>query len=166
MLKTTVKKRTFALTIIMALAMIMASKTAFGKVVKSFESTATSTSSTFTNPSMISAKSTKLVSADEGGTVSVYTGLSIVIPPGALDEDTSISAELEWKRKSIKYRFFPSPMTFNVPVELRATWSCVEAMGLKDFVLYGEGEQIEPEVTEDGLIWQIPHFSLYYYRRR
>jgi len=51
--------------------------------------------------------------------------------------------------------------------ELEVSWKIVE--GAEDLTLYyGEGgEEIEPyKIKKNKIIWRIPHFSIYYFRRR
>ena len=84
---------------------------------------------------------------------------------GTLESDTVISANMVYKSNAIDFVFGPSGTTFNQPMELKVFWDALE--DLDDYTLYGEGRsKLEPEICEWGLIYRIPHFSLYYYRRR
>ena len=109
---------------------------------------------------------TEYISAKRGGTVDVAPGVSLVIKPGALAEDTVISANMKVKRDRISFRFGPSGTEFSKPAVLCISWRAID--GVEDLTLFGEdGEEIEPAKTTGwGLKYYIEHFSIYYFRRR
>ena len=108
---------------------------------------------------------TELIEAKKGGTINIAPGVRLVIRPGALEEDTAISADMIQKRDRILFRFKPSRTEFLKPAELRIHWQAIE--DVEDLILYGEdGEEIEPEIRGWGTKYYIEHFSLYYFRRR
>ena len=116
---------------------------------------------------------TRLIKVDKGGTINVGPGVNFVVPPNALEEDTEISVDMVRTDDGIDFCFGPSGTTFDPPAELRMTWQAIKGTGKatdpEDIRLYNEdGEEIEtePEIRKWGVIWRIPHFSLYYYRRR
>jgi hypothetical protein len=77
-----------------------------------------------------------------------------------------ICAEVYRTGSRVEFAFGPHNIHFVTPaVELKMTW---EVLGddIEDLTLYGEGEALEPEIQPWGVVWRIPHFSLYYYRRR
>lgn len=117
---------------------------------------------------------TQLIKAREGGTIRIARGVKLVIRPGALEEDTVISANMVRKRNRIYFHFGPNGTTFaeDKPAKLMITWRAMADMGLSDFTLHGQdGEEIEPNIGRRGLSYGLKsfslyHFSLYYYRRR
>jgi len=110
---------------------------------------------------------TKLIQADKGGEIEMAEGVKLTIPPGALFEDTEISADMGLIDGYILYVFEPSPMNVSSPLKLSLTWQAIVDLELMDLILHGPyGELIEPVPTDDGLEWPIPHFSTYYHRRR
>jgi hypothetical protein len=112
----------------------------------------------------------QLIIAEEGGVITITEGVYLIVPPEALDEDTMISAEASVKGKRVCFEFGPEGLTFNKPAKLGMTWDTVILLlsnGVYDFMLYGEdGSQITPRITERGIVYNIEHFSLYYFRRR
>lgn len=108
---------------------------------------------------------TKFIRAKSGGTITIAQGVKLVIRPGALEEDTIISADMIQKRNRTLFRFEPDDAEFSKPAELCISWEVID--GVEDLTLYGEnGSRIEPETTRRGVKYYIDHFSLYYYRRR
>ena len=108
---------------------------------------------------------TKLIIAQKGGRINVAEGVVFVIRPGALEEDTVISVDMIRKKKRIIFEFGPDDTRFSRPAELKISWEVLE--DVDDFTLYGErGEEILPRKTGWGLIYEIEHFSLFYFRRR
>jgi hypothetical protein len=104
----------------------------------------------------------------EGGRIYMSKTAYLDIPCGALAEKTVISADMVKEKKQTSFYFGPSGTTFapKTPAELWVSW---EELGrVESFTLYGDdGEFIEPSAkTVFGIMWRIPHFSLYYYRRR
>lgn len=111
----------------------------------------------------------KLIKADEGGTVSIAKGVSLRIPPGALEEDTKIQARFLLHKNRICYIFGPDGTVFSKPVELVVSWEILGNAGVEDLGLYGEDrKRIEPKILkkEGSLAYRIKHFSIYYHRRR
>jgi hypothetical protein len=73
----------------------------------------------------------------------------------------------EYKKKLQKEADKYEKKQLEKDAELEVSWKIVE--GAEDLTLYyGEGgEEIEPyEIKKNKIIWRIPHFSLYYFRRR
>jgi len=102
-----------------------------------------------------------------GSTIQIAQGVCLYVPLGATEDDSVISAEMEWTENYVNFYFGPSPMSFAKPLQLRITWSTIDEMDLGDFTLYNEdGEEIGPEAKWWGVVYYIEHFSLYYYRRR
>jgi hypothetical protein len=177
MLNITFNKRAHTLALIVVVSVVVTATTALAKGRPSSptsteetdmsisESSSTKKKSVSTSESL-SYSSTELIKAAEGGTIYVDPGVQVVIPPGALEEDTVISVSLVFSKDKIEFGFHPSPLSFLIPVDLMLFWHAVGPLGLEDFIIYGEGETVEPEVYEWGALYKIPHFSLYYYRRR
>jgi hypothetical protein len=142
MLNTIPKKRARALALVLVLSVLQTAATALA--------------------------ATKYIEAGEGGTIDIAEGVELVIPAGALGEDTVISADMEWADDHIYFHFGPGGTEFGKPAELRITWQAIDDMGLADLHLYSEdGEEIEYEIKKWGVVsYYIEHFSLYYYRRR
>lgn len=111
---------------------------------------------------------TKLIIAKKGGVVNIAEGIELVIRPGALENDTIVSAYMIQKRKRVIFSFGPDDTEFEKPARLCMSWAAVEALGtLESLTLYGEnGERIEPRIKGWGVEYPIEHFSLYYHRRR
>ena len=108
---------------------------------------------------------TKLIVAEEGGMVNISKGAVLLIRPGALEEDTVISANVVRKSEIVCFYFEPSGTEFQIPVELCLSWFFVG--DAEELTLYGDdGEEIEPTIYSWGVRYYIEHFSLYYYRRR
>ena len=110
---------------------------------------------------------TKAITASDGGTVRVTPDIELVIESRALKNDILISARMLRNTDRICFNFGPDGTSFakNRPAELRAPWKAIA--DAEDLILWGEdGKPIEPQIEEWGVIWHIPHFSLYYYRRR
>ncbi len=111
----------------------------------------------------------KFIEADVGGTMSLAKGVTFVIPPGALDEDTMIQAHVVMNKNRISYTFGPDGTVFNKPALLVVSWEVLEDAGVEDVNLYGEdGKRIKPKALkkEESFAYRIEHFSLYYHRRR
>ena len=111
----------------------------------------------------------RFITADEGGTIDLAEGVSLIIPPGALEEDTMIRAHVVLNRNRICYTFEPDGIVFNKPAKLVVSWEVLEDAGVKDLNLYGEdGKRIKPKILkkEESWAYRIEHFSLYYHRRR
>ena len=140
MLNTILRKRAQVLAVILVLSLLLIAATAFA--------------------------ATKYISAKKGGTVDIAPGVSLVIKPGVLEEDTAISANMKVKRNRISFSFRPSGAEFSKPVELCISWQAID--DVEDLTLYGEnGEEIEPaKTTRWGVKYYIEHFSMYYFRRR
>jgi hypothetical protein len=116
---------------------------------------------------------TRLIRAESGGTIALAPGVWLVIPPGSLEEDTPISVTARKTDDGINFIFGPSGTTFDPPAKLCMTWQAIygkaDVKDLEGVRLYNEnGDELEAkvEVGRYGVVWHIPHFSLYYYRRR
>jgi hypothetical protein len=117
---------------------------------------------------------TKYMKAKFGGTIYITSGVKLVIPKDALPvtdnkdiKSMAISADVELANDRVSFMLGPSGLSFNVPLRLEISWSSIISLDLDSFVLYGpNGEEIRPQLTSYGLRYDIPHFSLYYHRRR
>ena len=111
----------------------------------------------------------RFIEADKGGVIDLAEGVSLVIPPRALEEDTMIRAHVVLNRDQIRYVFEPDDVVFNRPLELVISCEVLEDAGVGDLNLYGEnGERIKPKKLKkkESILYRIRHFSLYYHRRR
>ena len=116
---------------------------------------------------MAAFAASELITAKKGGIVELAPGVELVFRPGTLEEDTVISADMSVGRKRIKYDFGPDGTVFLKPAKFYVSWETFEGSRVDDYVLYGEdGEEIQPRVKKDCLIYDIEHFSIYYHRRR
>ena len=116
---------------------------------------------------------TKLIRATTGGIIAVARGVWFVVPPGSLQEDTPISVTARKTDDGVDFIFGPSGTTFRPSAKLCMTWQAIYGSAavrdLEGIKLYDEnGEKLEArvEMRRCGVVWHIPHFSLYYYRRR
>jgi hypothetical protein len=112
---------------------------------------------------------TKLIEADKGGVVPMGHGVKLTILPNALEEDTEISAEMEYTEDRINFHLGPSGTEFSEPAELRLTWKAIGGRDVENIALYDENDQeieTEPEIENSGVVFYIEHFSIYYHRRR
>ena len=110
---------------------------------------------------------TKLIKAQSGGVVKMADGIRLKVENGSLEKDTYISAEVMWGDDYIDFEFGPDGTTFSEPAKLRISQKVLDEMGLDGLTLYGEqGEKIEPNTNGGYVEYEIPHFSIYYYRRR
>jgi hypothetical protein len=123
---------------------------------------------------------TKWINKD-GGVIKIRSGVELVIPPRALDENTEIKIHAHMSsrqiidekgmgRKLLVFTFKPPGTKFNSPVELHIDKSFFDEGNPDDIVICetsGE-EGKEPYVRDNGseLIIEINHFSYYYHRRR
>jgi len=110
---------------------------------------------------------TKLIKAKNGGKLNIASGeAKLVIPPGALEEDTVISADMIEEGEYIYFQFEPDGLTFAEPATLMISQSVIDK--LEDTILYGPGSlEILPGYSNrKWMEYQIDHFSLYYFRRR
>lgn len=115
----------------------------------------------------IASAETTFIEAGKSGRVVMQRGVKLRILRNALEEDTLISAEMVITEDQVDFIFGPSPLSLNVPALLKISWGAAEDLGLDGSTLIGPyGEEIEPSVDDWGMIWEIPHFSLYYHRRR
>lgn len=111
----------------------------------------------------------RLIKADEGGVINIAEGVSLIIPPNALEEDAVVHARVSIKKNQICYNFGPDDIVLNRPVKLVVSQQILEDAGVDDLNLYGEdGERIKPRTSkkEETVTYKIDHFSLYYHRRR
>jgi hypothetical protein len=155
MLNTVTKRRVQVLTLVVVLLVLLTATTALAN--------------------------TRLIRAKYGGLIALRRGTWFIVPPGSLEENTVISARMERENGYINFIFGPCGTTFaeDKPALLCITWRALCELGkedndrscvrLRDIVLYSEsGEEIDviPEIKRWGVMWRVPHFSLYYYRRR
>ncbi len=143
MLNTVLTRRVRVLALILAMSVFLTSVTALAAI----------------------SKNSKLIEADRGGKIRIDRGVFLIVPPGALEEDTVISAAMVKTRHRIKFYFKPHNMEFLKPVQLCVSWQVID--GIENITLYGSsGEAIEPQLYRWGVRYPLWHFSLYYYRRR
>jgi hypothetical protein len=115
----------------------------------------------------IALAATNLIRADKGGEIKIDRGVTFVVPPGALEKDTVISVDMKWTKDRICFYFGPDGTTFDPSAELRISWYAVSKMSMVDPILYGEsGEKVIPQIKNYEGVWHVPHFSIYYFRRR
>ena len=147
MLDTIVKKRIQALTLILVVSVFLTTTTAHA--------------------------ATELIDAEKGGKIEIAKGVWFVVKAKTLKADTLISAEMVKDNGRVSFIFGPCGTVFrktngiekDKPAHLRVSWEALE--DTEDLTLIGPGgEGIEPDVNDDRVVWKIPHFSLYYYRRR
>jgi len=129
----------------------------------------------------IAFAATKLISAEDGGTIKIRNGVKLVIPEKSLDNDTMIHAHMSSrnikennvKKKRLVFDFQPSGIEFSSPAELHIDKNFFEEENAEDIVIC-EGDtndeegSVNPVVEDNGdeFIILIDHFSYYYYRRR
>jgi hypothetical protein len=142
MLHTAFRRRTQVLALIIVLSILMTAVTAFA--------------------------ATKLISAKKGGTVEIAPGVRLEFRPNSLEEDTMISAGMLVESGGVAYEFGPDGTELLKPARLIVSWSVVEDLDLDDFILIDDedGEEIRPKKKKKGLVYELGHFSRYYYRRR
>lgn len=114
------------------------------------------------------------IKANEGGTIDIVAGIKFIVPPGALERDTTIRVKMVQNRNKTMFKFGPAGLKFKKAVKLQATTGAINDAA--EFNLYyapnnerpdNYTEVITPERTSDGTIqWSLNHFSIYYYRRR
>ena len=107
----------------------------------------------------------------DGGIINVTGGTKVIIPEGALEQDTYITVTVEVYKdeQKIHYIFEPNGIVFNEPVEIRMPWSYLKDYDgdLELWYLDDNGEWI---LVEDAIIelekkryiLYIDHFSQYY----
>ena len=110
---------------------------------------------------------TVFVEGHDNVSIEIADGVELEIPRGALKEDTFLSADMEITEDQVRFIFGPSAMEFKKSLKLRIRWDVIEGLDLETFTLFGpDGEEIEPQINDSEMTWKIPHFSLYYHRRR
>jgi len=116
---------------------------------------------------------TKLIKAKNGGVINVAPGILFEVPAGSLEADTQISVTMTETDTGIDFQFGPSGTVFDPPAKLFMTWQAIYGRAndkdAEDIKLYNEdGEELDVSIeeTSSGVLWYIPHFSIYYYRRR
>ena len=116
---------------------------------------------------MAAFAASELITAKKGGTVELAPGVELVFRPGTVEEDVVVTADMKVGRKRIKYDFGPDGLVFLKPARFIVSLEAIGDSDVDDLVLYGEdGEEIEPKVKKDRLVYDIEHFSRYYHRRR
>jgi hypothetical protein len=111
-----------------------------------------------------------------GGTLTVGKMARMVVPEGALSEETLMSIEVRTDGEScLEFHFQPHGLQFNVPVEIQLSWATLKGFELDDLALYyydeDSGELIEEtevvfdEKTKQAIL-SLDHFSYYYFPRR
>ena len=140
-------KRTQVITLISVLSMLLIATTAFAV--------------------------TKRIRARNGGVISPNPGILFKVPAGSLEANTRISVTMTETDTGINFQFGPSGTVFDPPAKLFMTWQAIYGRAndrnAEDIKLYNEdGEELDVSIekTSSGVVWYIPHFSIYYYRRR
>jgi hypothetical protein len=114
----------------------------------------------------------KYIRNERGGSIDITRGTRLVVPPQAMvmeKKGVVISADTIKRKEYVCFDFRPDGTVFaeNKPAELRAARETLNRYGVDDLTLYGpDDEEIQPDVNTRGVVWRIPHFSLYYFRRR
>ena len=113
---------------------------------------------------------TKLIKAKNGGVINVAPGILFEVPAGSLEADTRISVTMTETDNGIDFQFGPSGTVFDPPAKLFMTWQAIygranekDAEGIKLYNEDGEELDVSIEKTSSGVVWYIPHFSIYYY---
>ena len=111
---------------------------------------------------------------EDGGTINVPGGTKVIIPEGALDENTYITVTVEVYKdeNKIHYIFGPSGTVFNELIEIKVPWSYLKDYD-GDLELWSLNDDDEWTLVEDAIIDQqkkryilyIDHFSEYYFPR-
>ena len=110
---------------------------------------------------------TKPIKAKNGGVIKIADGVSLKIERDSLPGDTLISAEMTLDDEYVDIEFGPGGTIFSEPAKLRIDLKVLDEMGLDGLTLFWEGgEEIEPDIGKKYAEYEIPHFSIYYYRRR
>ena len=111
---------------------------------------------------------------EDGGTINVTGGTKVIIPAGALDEETYITATVEVYKdeQKIHYIFEPEGIYFDEPVEIQIPWSYLKdydgEIGLWYLDDNGEWVLVEYAIidtTKKKITAYIDHFSEYYFPR-
>jgi len=113
---------------------------------------------------------TKIIGKDGGRIYMKYPTVFLEIPPNVLETETLISADMVEESGRVSFYFGPDGTTFDSKPALLYV-NMADMGDVDDFTLYGEsGEEIQPRIVSGigvrWVTWDIPHFSLYYYRRR
>jgi hypothetical protein len=114
----------------------------------------------------------KYMRKKQGGKVRIARGARLVILPRAMITDKKgmvISASAVKRDNYVCLDLRPDGASFDKtkPAELRVTWEMLNRHDIDELTLYSSnGEEIKPETKAWGVVWRIPHFSLYYFRRR
>ncbi len=106
---------------------------------------------------------------DARNTVNIVHGISLRVEPHSVQEDAVISADIACPdgTENINFSFKPDNTSFDKPAKLRVSMDAIGEMGLTQLTLYGpDDEAIQPSIKGNYAIYEIPHFSIYYYRRR
>ena len=119
---------------------------------------------------LIDAKGGQLTAGDGA------PGTRLVIPEGALNEETLISMEVISDGVSrIDFNFGPHGTVFNKPVQLELSWATLKDVTADELILYYYDEKLGEWVEETTAVWDetgkkavlyIDHFSRYYFDRR
>lgn len=121
----------------------------------------------------LAAVASGYIKAGKGGTIVIEEGIQLVVPPGALSEDTNIKVKMVRNTNKTTFDFSPEGLVFRKPVELRATYAAISDAA--SFNLYFAPDPSNPDYYTEvitpveydwGVTWYLNHFSLYYYRRR
>jgi hypothetical protein len=123
----------------------------------------------------LAAAKQKFIRGNKGGTVTISRAVQLVVPPGAVDKNTYIQAEMVRTTERVIFKFRPEGLVFKegIPAELQADLKAVsDAVDLKLYFAPDEAdpdnytEVIYPDITDEKAVWRIEHFSIYYFRRR
>jgi hypothetical protein len=119
-------------------------------------------------PSSCKADTSVLILADLGGSVTAGR-YSVVIPPGALDKDTTIRVKSLETPGVVKCQLFPHGLVFLKPVRLFMDLHGTDAQPGEDIDVFwfdpDHGQWVDIGGTFDSqtmLLWaDLPHFSTY-----
>ena len=109
-----------------------------------------------------------------GGTVNVTGSTKVIIPAGALDENTyiTVTVEIYEAEEKIHYIFGPHGTVFNVPVEITMPWNYLRnySGSLELWYLEDNGDvtlvgDAVPDENGKKYTLYVDHFSEYYFPR-
>jgi hypothetical protein len=122
---------------------------------------------------VFAAANKERVKAKNGAIIYIDSDTRLIVPPGAMDKDVAIKVKLSQSKKNVKFKFEPEGIKFRVPIYLQKSResmedaeSCILYYAPDEKNIERYTEQIKPKVKGDNIVWELEHFSLYYYRRR
>ena len=109
------------------------------------------------------------INAETGGSLSLSNTMGLTVPAGALSTNTVLTASFAYDKKTniFLFDFGPSPMSFNISLQLFMSWSDLDKFGLSnDPTLYYDGIPVASSESDWGVTYYLDHFSIYYFERR